>query len=170
MSHSMRNPFEPVVILELNALTWMPAIFNSFARHVLRHFSPTAGSGLHFGMSRMACLSIYCCILGILWNFSNAFVNIKSSKVNFINLLNFALDGIFSSSFAPLTMIFYFLIFFLIGLLIFLYLENLFILTIFLTLICITNILGILVIGYYIKNLHSNEKAIYIISEKINFD
>ena len=94
------------------------------------------------------------------------------SKINFIGLTKFALSGIFSSGYAPMTLIFFLLItqIFLIILYITFGLENIFnFLIIFLN---FTILLSILVLFQYLKNIINitNKKPLYIIKSKINSD
>ena len=94
------------------------------------------------------------------------------SKINFIGLTKFALSGIFSSGYAPMTLIFFLLIIQIFIIIIYLILglgNNFNLILIFLN---FTILLSILVLFQYLKNIINitNKKPHYIIKSKINSD
>ena len=94
------------------------------------------------------------------------------SKINFVGLTKFALSGIFSSGYAPMTLIFFLLLIQIFLIIIYLILGLVNILNFLIIFLNFTILLSILVLFQYLKNIINitNKKPHYIIKSKINSD
>lgn len=94
------------------------------------------------------------------------------SKVNLISLIKFALSGIFTSGFAPMTLIFFLFIIQSLMIIICIFFGLLDSLSLILVLLNFTLILSFLILFQYLKNIINvvNNKPLYLIKSKINFD
>ena len=94
------------------------------------------------------------------------------SKINLIGLIKFALSGIFTSGFAPMTLILFLFIFQSLIFVIYIVFGSLNNFNLILVSLIFTLILYFLILFQYLKNIINivNNKPIYIIKSKINFD